>query len=431
MTEQTHRLGEVLRTAREAKGVDLTRVERETKIRSRYLSALERGEYRELPGAVYTRGFLRNYGVYLGLDPEYLIDLYRLETAAHASARPAAPAPPRPMAARRSRAFVVTPGAVVASILTILVGVLVVWLGWEFVNFARTPELRILEPAGDVSGYTQMSYTIRGITEPNAQVSVDGLRENPSVEADEAGSFRVTVSLVPGSNVITLTAFDPVTRRDSDQISRTITVVAATLTPSPAPAPVALAQPVADATIAGPIQFAGTAAPGATLEVSVTLVSAALPPFQATDESGAAVTLTPAPPAVPVAVTLTAGADGAFAGELAAGPGTWELLVWETGAPEPAVRRRVTIAPPAGLVGELRIDGGPSYLEVEQDGQAIAGVSGAISEPGDRVPLNAQTELRIRAGNAGAVLVALNGMELGAMGDAGDVVEWRITRTGG
>jgi cytoskeleton protein RodZ len=72
VTDQVHRLGEVLRAAREAKGVDLPRVERETKIRERYLSALERGEYRELPGAVYTKGFLRNYGAYLGLDPEYL-----------------------------------------------------------------------------------------------------------------------------------------------------------------------------------------------------------------------------------------------------------------------------------------------------------------------------------------------------------------------
>ena len=38
---RAHKLGEVLRTAREAKGVDLARVERDTKIRARYLSALE------------------------------------------------------------------------------------------------------------------------------------------------------------------------------------------------------------------------------------------------------------------------------------------------------------------------------------------------------------------------------------------------------
>src|SRR5512132_2359335 len=71
-----------LTMAREKKGVDLVRAERDTKIRVRYLSALEQGDYRDLPGAVYTKGFLRNYAIYLGLDPEYLIDLYRLETGA-------------------------------------------------------------------------------------------------------------------------------------------------------------------------------------------------------------------------------------------------------------------------------------------------------------------------------------------------------------
>ena len=107
--------------------MDLTRVERDTKIRERYLSALERGEYRELPGAVYTKGFLRNYGAYLGLDPEYLIDLYRLEAPAAAAERPriAGPAAARSPCAARVR-FVVTPGAVVGAILTLLVGALVV-----------------------------------------------------------------------------------------------------------------------------------------------------------------------------------------------------------------------------------------------------------------------------------------------------------------
>ena len=146
MTSESHKLGEVLRAAREAKGVDLARVERETKIRERYLSALERGEYRELPGAVYTKGFLRNYGSYLGLDPEYLIDLYRLETSATTAERSRTPAPPRPLAVRRRRTFIITPGAVVAALLTIGVGALVAYIGYELVTFARTPELLITEP---------------------------------------------------------------------------------------------------------------------------------------------------------------------------------------------------------------------------------------------------------------------------------------------
>ena len=68
-----------LSAARERKGVDLVRAERDTKIRVRYLSALERGDYRDLPGAVYTKGFLRNYAIYLALDPEDVLRQWRRE----------------------------------------------------------------------------------------------------------------------------------------------------------------------------------------------------------------------------------------------------------------------------------------------------------------------------------------------------------------
>src|SRR5437763_1526696 len=70
---------ERLYAARERKGVDLYRAERDTKIRARYLAALERGEYGEMQGDVYTKGFLRNYAVYLGLDPEEVIAQWRRE----------------------------------------------------------------------------------------------------------------------------------------------------------------------------------------------------------------------------------------------------------------------------------------------------------------------------------------------------------------
>ncbi|MGH2428181.1 MAG: RodZ domain-containing protein [Candidatus Limnocylindria bacterium] len=432
MSEELHKLGEVLRSAREAKGVDLARVERDTKIRSRYLSALEGGEYRDLPGAVYTKGFLRNYGLYLGLDPEYLIDLYRLEYAAVAAERPAAPTPPRPIATKRARAFVVTPGAVVAAILTIGVGALVVWLSWGFVNFARQPDLRIIEPAGDVARHPETSYLVRGVTAPNARITVDGLRENPSVTADEEGTFSVMVGLVPGSNVLRVIAYDPVTRRDSETVSRTITVSELGASPSPGGAvSFGLDQPAADAALASPVPISGRSAPNAQVQVTATLIEPATPSFALTDAAGAAIEMTPQAPSPPEPLVMTAAADGAFSGELALPPGTWDLSV-APGIPEAdAVTRRVAVQEPAGLAGTLRIGGGQSYLEVEQDGEPLEGVSGGISDPGVSVQLSAQAELRIRSGNASAVELTLNGFDLGAMGAPGAVVQWTITRADG
>ena len=428
MTEGAHKLGEVLRAAREAKGLDLPRVERETKIRERYLSALERGEYRELPGAVYTKGFLRNYGAYLGLDPEYLIDLYRLESATLAAERPRVAARPRPLRTRRRRTFVVTPGAVAAAILTLLVGGFVAYLGYEFVNFARQPELRITRPAGNVSAHTDLSILVSGMTEPNATIAVSNLRENPSVTADGEGAFEITVGLVPGSNLMKLTATDPVTGRVSETEERTIVVVTDTgASPSPGIAELEVEQPAADATVTNRFSVAGTAAPGAAVEVTATLIEAGAPTFRVTDPSGTAVTLTPAAPSVPEPLTMQADQSGAFSGALRLPSGTWELSVaTDAGTP---ITRRIAVGPAEGLRATLQLSGGESYVDLDEDGTP-ADVTRTIAADGDRIDLSATRDLRIRVGNAGAVRITINGIGLGTMGANGQVVEWRVTRTG-
>src|SRR6185295_2793077 len=72
-------LGERLRAARESQGIGLAQAAIETRILQRYLVALEDGDFQHLPGDVYARGFIRNYGIYLGLPVEELIELYRRE----------------------------------------------------------------------------------------------------------------------------------------------------------------------------------------------------------------------------------------------------------------------------------------------------------------------------------------------------------------
>ncbi|MDX1399581.1 MAG: helix-turn-helix domain-containing protein, partial [Oceanospirillum sp.] len=69
-------LGHILREARETKGLTLQEVQQETRINTRYLEALENGNYESLPTPVHVRGFLRNYARFLGLDPQPLLDRY-------------------------------------------------------------------------------------------------------------------------------------------------------------------------------------------------------------------------------------------------------------------------------------------------------------------------------------------------------------------
>jgi len=70
-------LGEKLKTAREAKGLDYDQASKDTKIAVRYLQSLENEDFSDFPGEAYITGFLRNYGAYLDLDVQELLSLYR------------------------------------------------------------------------------------------------------------------------------------------------------------------------------------------------------------------------------------------------------------------------------------------------------------------------------------------------------------------
>ncbi|MFQ6014622.1 MAG: RodZ domain-containing protein [Anaerolineae bacterium] len=70
-------LGEWLRQHREERGLSLAQVEEATRIRLKYLQAMEEEDFGQLPPEVYLRGLLRQYADYLGLDPQEAIDLYR------------------------------------------------------------------------------------------------------------------------------------------------------------------------------------------------------------------------------------------------------------------------------------------------------------------------------------------------------------------
>src|SRR3954451_1708396 len=126
-----------LTSARERKGVDLVRAERDTKIRVRYLSALESGDYRDLPGAVYTKGFLRNYAIYLGLDPEDVLRQWRRERGDAAAPEPAIILP-RPIE-EPSRPLRFSPSVVVAALLTAGVVLFFVYLSSQLLRYSRPP----------------------------------------------------------------------------------------------------------------------------------------------------------------------------------------------------------------------------------------------------------------------------------------------------
>jgi cytoskeletal protein RodZ len=121
-------IGEVLKEARGRAGLEISAVEEQTKIRTRYLRALENEQWEVLPGHAYAKGFLRTYAILLGLDAEALLDEYRRRVE---HARPGQLGPAEPWTAARvapgepgGRHWATRPGVVVAALVAIVLAVL-------------------------------------------------------------------------------------------------------------------------------------------------------------------------------------------------------------------------------------------------------------------------------------------------------------------
>lgn len=70
-------IGNLLRRTRQAKGLTIDDAQEATKIRSRYLEAMEEGRFDVLPGEVYVKGFLRNYADFVGLSGDEVVAQYK------------------------------------------------------------------------------------------------------------------------------------------------------------------------------------------------------------------------------------------------------------------------------------------------------------------------------------------------------------------
>jgi cytoskeleton protein RodZ len=121
-------IGETLREARMRRRIDMAEVEAATKIRAKYLRALENEEWRLLPGPTFVKTFLRTYAEYLELDARSLVEEYkvRYERPAHGDGAPFAglgsprSRPQRQRQRRRSRAAFGPVALVIAGIVVVL-----------------------------------------------------------------------------------------------------------------------------------------------------------------------------------------------------------------------------------------------------------------------------------------------------------------------
>jgi cytoskeletal protein RodZ len=161
-------IGTTLRESRMRAHIDISEVEAATKIRAKYLRAIENEEWDLLPGTVYVKSFLRTYGDFLGLDSRLLIDEFKRryerpldhEVRQVASVRRERERSPR---RRRQASFWRSPRVVIGASLIVIVVALFV-IGSQSGSSPSTPGTPVGSKPSGSAGHHRHKPTGRGGT---------------------------------------------------------------------------------------------------------------------------------------------------------------------------------------------------------------------------------------------------------------------------
>lgn len=189
-------VGGILHDARRSKNLTLDQVERDTKIRVKFLEGIESDDYSKLPSQSYAKGFIKNYGVYLGLNANTLLAFFRRQThdVSKNSLLPKGLSEPL-----NEHFFRLTPGRFLAFLLVGLAIVFLAYFGLQYRNLQLPPSLTIDSPKEKLIT-TEKRIDVLGKTDPDATVTINGV--SAIVRSD--GRFFDQVTLVSGINKITV-----------------------------------------------------------------------------------------------------------------------------------------------------------------------------------------------------------------------------------
>lgn len=203
-------VGQVLRDARLKKGVSLDEIACVTRIKRQYLLALEKGEYRKLPGIAYIKGFIKNYGEYVGLVPDKLWVLFRREFNENQETLLI----PRPKNLRHPL-WKITPNQAVALVVVFAATLFFFYL---IRGVFSGPPVKIYSPPDNFVA-DSLSVKVSGQTETEAKLTIN----DQPVALKEGGRFEVTIQLSLGPNDIVIVSTNKLGRKT--QITRTVSVV--------------------------------------------------------------------------------------------------------------------------------------------------------------------------------------------------------------
>lgn len=191
-------VGVILKEARLAKGLTLEEVELATKIRAKFLAAMESDDFSRLPTPAVTRGFVNNYADFLGLDNRTVIAFLRRQTRDE----PKSSLLPKGVTEPLNRSsFQLTPGKFLILLLGTLVTIFLLYLALQYRQLRQPPHLSLNSPK-DQFVSSEKRIEVIGKTDIDATIAIN----NVSVLVRSDGRFFDTVTLESGINKITVTA---------------------------------------------------------------------------------------------------------------------------------------------------------------------------------------------------------------------------------
>jgi cytoskeletal protein RodZ len=427
-TQRAPQVGEILQTARERKGIDLVRAERETKIRARHLVALESGDLDDLPATVYAKGFLRNYSLYLGLDPDEMLSRWRREADRPRTAETVKVAPPpQPITAPR-QGFKLTSGLVVAVVLSLIVAGFVGYVALQLVRFSQNPEIAVSGPSVRRLNSGATTMNLDGTSAPNARVTATGAGEViRTTTADPAGEWSMELPVAKGRNDFVITSLDVETGRESVGLELIANVPVGTVQDPDAPdapvlpdgasTPTLAGTPSAEVVIGQPKDKSdvrnGVVKLRGTSDSQTVLVS-----FQwlgAEDREST--------PPDPVELEVV---DGSFKGSFTLPRGRWQVAAAGSndGGPADIATSRVKVVYDQ-LIATVRAVEGQTRIQITADGELVTEPGKRLRE-GQEATFRATDELIVQVGNAKAAHVVVDGIDHGAMGRVAGSKTWRF-----
>lgn len=207
-------VGEILKKARLEKRVDFEDVEKATKIRRKFLQALEENAWEKLPSLPYIKGFIRTYSSYLNLKPEEMVAIFRR----HFSEQEKTGLLPQGLTHPLNQPiFNFTPASRVTGIVIAFLLLFFGYLFFQYQAYTSPPALLVNQPQeGELVKSAEVN--ISGKTDEDAVISIN----NQKIALSNGGEFTTTVLLSPGVNSIIIESTSKYGKKKT--VTRTIQV---------------------------------------------------------------------------------------------------------------------------------------------------------------------------------------------------------------